>query len=127
MTMKSMCIIRYTYTYTMFDKLTEKLALRPTMLTYGMIGMTTIILAALTVFDSADAGEEEPSYVSQLFGDQDKINQDKEETGLISSMFSGDTNETDNATTTISGGKRKKTHKKRNKCNKANRKTRHHK
>ena len=64
----------------------DKLTFHPTMLTYGMIGITTVVLAALTVFDSSsdnDASETEESYVSQLLGSNE------EETGLVSSLMAG--------------------------------------
>jgi len=55
----------------------------PTFMTYGMIGLTTVILAALTVFDSADNNDNDnntnnESYVSQLFG-QTKGDSQKQE------------------------------------------------
>lgn len=67
----------------------------PSFTTYGMIGLTTVVLAALTVFDSAsdNDGKAEDGYVSQLFNkSEDQQEQDQEqnqETGLVSSLTGG--------------------------------------
>lgn len=90
----------------------------PTVLTYGMIGLTTIVLAAVTLYDSAEDDDieesEEPSYVSQLFqsSDADKPSAPEvQETGLVSSLLSGPSN-------SVSGGKYKKTRRNRHEKNK---------
>jgi hypothetical protein len=98
------------------DKIASKLTLNPTLLTYGMIGITTVILAALTVFDSnTEPEKEEPSYVSQLFQSEEQ----ETEPGLLSSILPQSNDEVSG------GGKSSKT--RRNKKKHANRKTRHRK
>ena len=64
----------------------------PSFMTYGMIGITTFILAALTVFDSAPNNDttNTDSYVSQLFNQNNEgEQQQQQETGLISALTGG--------------------------------------
>jgi hypothetical protein len=104
------------------NKITEKLTMNPSLLTYGMIGMTTVILAALTVFDSSvDNTNEETSYVSQLFAQESP----EEESGLLSSILPSSQEEDaspNSSTNLFTGGKSKKT--RRHKKKHANKKTR---
>lgn len=97
----------------------DKLAFNPDILTYGMIGMTTIILAALTVFDSTSTEEGQDTddgFVSQLLGKEEQ-----NEAGLISSILpssiSGDSQ-------SQMGGKTRRRH---HNNKKKHRKTRNHK
>jgi len=97
----------------------DKLAFNPNLLTYGMIGMTTVILAALTVFDSTttEAEEKDEGFVSQLLG-KDEQN----EAGLISSILPASISGETQAESQMGGKTRRKHHNK-----KKHRKTRHHK
>lgn len=88
----------------------DKIA-NPNLLTYGMIGMTTVILAALTVFDSnTEESTDNTSYVSQLFQ-----REEPQEEGLLSSILQEQDSNSGNSGTSITGGKSKKTrrHKKK--------------
>lgn len=77
----------------------------PSFMTYGMIGITTVVLAALTVFDSAndDTLSDEESYVSQLFNTNEDVQEEQEqekekekeqqqETSLLSALTGGSNN-----------------------------------
>jgi hypothetical protein len=98
----------------------------PSIFTYGLIGMTTIILAALTVFDSTEEnGDPDKSYVSQLLqneppsqeAQQEAQQEQQQETSIVSSLYGGD-NES------AQSGGRKKT---RRNLKRAYRKTHHKK
>lgn len=96
----------------MMDKISEKLAMSPNLLTYGMIGITTFILAALTLVESNEQEkDEEDSYVSQLFNTEES----KEEAGLLSSILPNNSIMGGTVGQTNVGGKQKTTrrHKKK--------------